>query len=1121
MKLTVNLKKKNVLFIGYIIITLMIWFFLSNLPSEKLSLFTHPINRLLFIVALSAIIWFIYEQITSAISRNKYKDFHPELFNRFNSIILLLKKLKTEKKASPLYADVIDKKIRLYDLPWILTIGPAKTGKTTLLAQSGLSFLLTKKIHQTSKKITSTQYYDWWATREAVIIDMAGSHVFSEDSESNDLNVWDEFLRLLQIKRRPAFNSIVFYLSIKQLSSLSQVEQNQLFSTFKKRLIEIQHILSKPIPFYIIFTQTDCLNGFYEYFRQTNTEQLEKPWGIQFAKKHISCRQKLLESFDAEFETMLLHLHDQIIEKLHHEPNHDIRCLIEEFPLQLETFKKPIARLLQYLGNLTTGEESTRIQGIFFTACGQKKVAIDRLLTPMSNSFELALLQRQQLQSEHATYFVKGLYNEVIFPQIWKNYLLPGTPYISANTRNILSTSTAVGLIIACTFIWSHEFSSNIQSLSKVEQTISNYYLNQHASLSSDLNSSVQALSSLKQAQDFLQHEKFPWLLKQKFFIKKDNLQQLVKETYQKAIVIFLHQQITESLLTEINKKATTNSEHLYETLKIYLSFNQRKRLNINSLTTWLQKYNKNENKTIQQLKEHLQLLETQNYPAVDINPSLIYAARNALSNIPKAELAIIILKNELTTANPDQVFSLANINKTVATVKDPTASIVIPSIYTHDSFLHAYEKMIPMAVSITMQGNWVTGEYQSNNMSYQELIKQTNDLYFSEYIKMWEDVLNQLQIESFSSFKHAIQVLDNIAKPDSSLQKLLKTIYYQTNVTYNSINTPISIKFQSLQKLFEQTQEKSITAVNTNLLKLQDLLAHITNTPNNQAAAYQIARQRMQDSKQYDIFDIIETQAITMPEPLRSWLMQINQNSWKLILSNAKIHVHQAWQQKVLPYYITRIKDRYPLEPTAKSEIRPNDFAEFFGPAGKIDSFYLSYLAPFIDKSQQGLHWHRRNGEHLPVSDNFLNQIARSINIKNVFFPNDPRSLQIQFAINPLVLQPMVKSLQFDLDNQHITFSKNSNTAISLNWPGKQPLHIASITLTNMDGKQLKKTETGTWSWFKLLGLANLEEKEGNNIIATFDLDGYGAKCEIESDYAINPFSLALLPNLKLTEIS
>ena len=1120
MKLMVNLSKKHFLFMGYIAVIIIIWFFLPNTRHDTFSLFTSPMNRLLLILTFSAVIWLIYEQLIAPTEHGERENYNPALFNRFNNIVALLKRLKTEKKALPFYAKRANKKIRLYDLPWILTMGPPKTGKTTLLAQSGLPFILKKKSHQSGKKISSTQYCDWWATPEAVIIDMAGSHAFLDNNQSSDLDIWNECLSLLQKKRRPAFNSVVFYLSIKQLSSLSQVGQNQLFSTFKKRLVEIQAISLKPLPLYIILTQTDCLNGFHEYFHQASKDQLEKPWGIPFSTKHISNSQRLLESFDKEFEKILLNLHAEIIEKLHHEPNHDVRCLIKEFPLQLETLKKPIARLLQYLGNLTTNKGTTCMQGIFFTASGKKKIAVDRLLAPISTSFSLAPLQRH-LQSEHSTYFVKGVYNDVIFPQIWKEYLLPGTSYMSARTRNILSASTALGLIIACTFIWSREFSTNIQSLSQVDHTISHYHYARHNASTNELNDSIKTLSTLKQAHNFLKNQHFPWLLQQKFFTKKDNLQSLVEKTYKKAMVAFLFEQVTDTLQAETNEKEQINTEHLYQTLKIYLSFNSSKQHNKNRLALWLQKHNKNNTKSLQQFNTHLQSLEIEDYQTIKLDPVLIQTARNLLNEAPRNKLAMIMLKNELTAENANQIYPLAYINNMVPTIKEPEIAAYIPSIYTRDYFLHTYEDMIPMAATMAMQGNWVTGEYTNSNINYQQLISQTNDLYFDEYIQAWENVLNQLQLTSFSSFKHAIQVLDNIVKPNSNLQKLLKTIYYHTNVTYNNINTPISIRFQRLQKLFSKIQGENITLVNANLLKLQELLANITNTPNSEATAYQIARNRMQNNQQLDIFDTIELQAITTPEPLRGLLMQINQNSWQLILSSAKNHINHAWQQKVLPYYAAHIKDRYPIQPNAKSEIRPGDFAEFFGPAGVIDSFYLSYLSPFIDKDQTDLYWRKRNGESLSTSNSFLHQITRSIMVKNAFFPDEPRLLKTQFSINPIVLQPVIKSMQFDLDDQHANFSQHTSVAKSLNWPGKQPLHIASITLTSVDGEQVKKIETGAWSWFKLLDAANLEEKETNNIIATFDINGYGAQCEIRSEQAINPFSPSLLPHLTFTEIA
>ena len=104
------------------------------------------------------------------------------------------------KKATTHFEDAIKflKKKQLDELPYHLVLGPSRAGKTCLLANSELSYLLAKKFsNKALQELEPTEFSDIWVANQGIFLDTSGRFFEKEDSALSNL-LWGSFLKLLR-----------------------------------------------------------------------------------------------------------------------------------------------------------------------------------------------------------------------------------------------------------------------------------------------------------------------------------------------------------------------------------------------------------------------------------------------------------------------------------------------------------------------------------------------------------------------------------------------------------------------------------------------------------------------------------------------------------------------------------------------------------------------------------------------------------------------------------------------------------------------------------------------------------------------------------------------------------
>ena len=997
---------------------------------------------------------------------------------------------------------------KLFHLPWFLVIGDQHSGKSSLLKNSGLKFLLTKK------KQANSGFCDWWGTREAILLDCNSSY-FSQD-ENQPLSPWISFLKLLKSQRTPCLNGIIITLSIEQLSKQNKREQNQHFQNVRQRILDLQKLLKTTLPIYLLFTKADCLVGFNEFFDNLNQQERQQVWGISFNRSRIDTTSHIADTFDVEYDQLLDRLNERVITRLHQEHRSEKCNLIKDFPLQVESLKKQIAYLVKIIAPLCTADQDTPLRGIFFTSSESNGSQVDRLEKPLSNSFALTTeVQSNEVPVFQRAYFIDNLFHQLIFkdpayfaelPRGWRRL-------------NYIPRPVAAGILVAAISItgWGcfNLFHQQTIKISDAEQALAQYRILAQNLNYQDSQASLPAVNSIDNTLHALQGDSSSQSGEQ----QREKLIRKAAEAYQQSMEQFLKAQLIAQLNQQLELAGKANANQLYGALKTYLMLGNQAYYNPDFIAKYFTQQWEDTNGT---MEKHLNYYLQQPQTPIYLDSNLVSDARSLLKQLPVEDLAFAILTNDLMTENTREKLKLPQQSDFANFFKNDVQNLSFPVICSANYFSHVYDKLIPQTASLLFQGNWVlnTSRGTIKTFSQRRIIDITRKKYTERYIETWQNLLKQLSLHEFSSFEQGILLIDSLAHSHSPISQLLEQIHHNTYVTYGNLQTPISIKFQHLNHYLSQYPQSNLVDMRADLLQLEEQLGTIINGKNINQAAFQLSTKRMQNTDPMDPINQLQQQANNAPEPFASWLNTITENSWQLILAHSKQYINGQWTSTVIPYYSQHINNYYPIAQNSNYEISLGDFNRFFGPDGLMDSFYNTYISPFIDYSAGPWHWKKINNHGLELSQSTLDQFQRGLLIKNLFYPNNQRDPDIKFVFKIISADPKISKIDLSLDDQFGYFTEQSQKPTQYHWPGKLAMHSASMSIKTKDSQNYSDTETGLWSWFRLLDKAVLRISGAPNILeAMFDIQGLGLSSELISTNILNPFSPDLLHHFKCPE--
>ena len=1068
------------------------------------------------------------------------------LSERFDEAITLLRKAGRKRGVRS-----------LYELPWYIIVGPPGSGKTTILQNSGLDFPLADHLgNESIKGIGGTRNCDWWITNEAVLLDTAGRYTTQDSDQLVDKSAWEGFLDLLKkYRRRRPINGVLIAISLSDLMMQSEHERSMHARAIKQRLQELYKHFGMRFPVYVLFTKSDLIAGFSDFFEDLGREERAQVWGTTFPFDEET--RDPLKGVSSEFDALVTRLNDRLLWRLNQERDIGRRARILNFPRQFASLKPTLLNFLTEVFRPSRFDDVPLLRGIYFTSGTQEGTPIDRLMGQLGRSFGLDPRSASVApQGPGKSYFVTGLLKNVVFQE--KD--LAGTDRKFERKRawlqRIAYAGAAAAMVVGL-FAWITSYTGNSNYLNEVAREVesADKLVAQPVEPTADFPDIVDELDEIEKLAKAASRYQEDTPFSMRFGLYQGGIiGQEAKDAYARELNGLLLPKIANRLEQQLSD-GVDDPDFRYEALKLYLMLGNTQRLDPEFLKIWMQLDWGNSYPTDAKLRghlqEHLAALIDAGLKPVELNRELIKRQRAILKQVPLAELVYGRLKRESLADDqaPFRIIDAAGqnagkvfIRRSGKTLEDP-----IPGLFTYRGFYETYGKESLRLVKQFQREDWVLGG-DGAGMTKQELKQLENDirdLYLDDYIKAWDGLLSDIRIVPFRGINHATEVLDLLAGSTSPMERLLKGVERNTTLgrlppgadkladiagealkrssriarivgktakagALDGVKKPgdrVDEHFERLNIVIRGDKEGSSPPMNRITNTISDVYGYISTIQGGSLEEALDAAKGGNDGVK--MMQKLRILAARQPEPVKTWLTQLYRRTRGVTLGGAHAELSSKWKSSVLPACNKALLKRYPFNKNAKAEVTLRDFGRFFGEGGLMDQFFEQELKSFVDTSRNPWRWRKGAGAAMGLSRKVLKQFQRAAEIKEAFFQDGGQMPSVHFTLKPVYLDSSVDKFLLDLEGQTFTYRHGPALAKKADWPGPDSANRVRLVFEK-GGKSVHSVrKEGPWAWFRLLEESGIKKLGSDKLLVTFRVKGKTAKYELRANSVNNPFEL------------
>ncbi|WP_168403811.1 type VI secretion system membrane subunit TssM [Erwinia amylovora] len=1102
------------------------------------------------------------------------------LAERFNEASELLKKAHfthADGRRSPFWAQRFSRQY-LYQLPWYVIIGAPGAGKTTALVNSGLQFPLADRFGKSALRgIGGTRNCDWWFTNEAVLLDTAGRYTTQESQQQQDAGEWQGFINLLRKYRaRQPINGVIVTVSVSDLLTQSAEAAQQQAVALRQRLTELHEQLGIRFPVYVLVTKADLLKGFRAYFAQFDKAQREQIWGFTFPWERAKMSDfDLPTAFSQEYALLQQRLDAGLPDTLLQESDGQARAESFLFPQEFAALRPLLAEYLDTVFARSDFETQFSPRGIYFASGTQEGLPFDRVMGELNRALQLPQQDAASGQSgswdqtskaapipgnKGQSFFLKDVLQKVIFPESglagsnrwWelRNRALLWSGYIA------LAAALAIGALL-----WFTSYGNNKSYLQQVQARVPEVVRQSSAlqgSEQGDLFALLPFLNSLLKLPESSEFDlNSPPISRRMGLYRGAEVSDATQALYQKSLKQLLLPQVAQLIAGWLRNDNGSDADYSYEALKTYQMLYQPQHYDGKFLHAWLMlnlQRNLPQNITQAQLKQlewHLsQLLENQIQASPYARDDALVKREQALINqMPLSQRVWGRLKRLLErdeSLKPVSLASLGGPQSELVFSRKSGGSIAdgISGLFTPDGYWQSFDKHIAaVTTALHDDDRWVLGA-QSAGESQQQTDAAVRQLYISDYIRQWDGLLQDIQLNNSADLAQRINSARLLSSNNSPLRKLV-------------INLSRYLVLEKLPTDEKQAgKDKDADADNSATRTLQALFRSRQNSAaaaaeqvpeqavaNHFAPVIELAQPLEQGGKTIAFDDFIrqiddlyryltavqDAANSGMPPPAGDAISHLQASAGRLpgslqtVFSTLAVGASSDAQRRELENVRKRISSevggfcrqaiagRYPLVRSARSEVTPDDLARMFAPgSGLMDSFFRDNLANKVDTTQSAWRFTPGiDGKGIGGED-ILRPFQQAQSIRDAFFANGATTPAFRVTVRTLRMDNDILNLTLDVDGQLLRYSHGPQAVQLMNWPGSGGTSQVRMQLGLANGTTSTLVTNGVWALNRFFDRAQLAPGSSSlSRQASFNVDGHRVTLEFTPNSIRNPFQL------------
>jgi intracellular multiplication protein IcmF len=957
---------------------------------------------------------------------------------------------------------ILQLKPQVHALSFVLVIGKAEQGKSTLLCHSGLECVT---LHSTAVEI----YYN----AHGIFV------VIGEDwlNQSNYLSQ-DVLKQLNRCHRLVKITGFVLCIDINQLF-ISDLNQFSIQCKSHIQLLErFATALARPIELAIFFTKMDKLAGFCDFFQNEHESDLRKPLGFSMLGTKERESSNRVQLFKQKFDQLIDTLSQQVIQKMHPARSSIKRTHIREFPLQLAMLRSSIQFFMQMLSPRLFAPEA-----MYFTSSLQGGHSLDRLNKKIQQEYALELQEIYPQSFNYKTYFVE----EALIA--FQSHTSTPLTRINKIQKIAMVSAMVASLIWVAWLAQKHLLSASL--LDNVSKELLAF-----DSLTGPAKQTSVALYHLSKVSENLQKIHANTLLQPSLQQLKINVRRDTRQYLQEG---FLPLQLQE-LEQRLSDPRLSHTQR-YQALKTYLMLGDKKHFSVEPILQWFSEdWQVKSVGDVAQKKMLFRRALLHHKQTLNINQQLVTDVRNYLNALPVDYLYYALAKS---------LFSRET--QTIAEKVFQFPLTDVPIYFTKKAFLTQVQHLPEYAEQLKTD-NWVLARQDLGDLT--PILQRA---YCHDYVTWWKNFTQNCRLNISNDYQSAGGLLKELIQ-SHSLVKLITLIQDNTKPDADPhlqlFNKHVASQFTELNLMSHSAVEKFMAT----LSELDRFLTTVAIVNDHGKTAFNIAKANFNVTRGESIGNPLSDLAAEVqqfPEPLAMWGKQLLNHSWGKLLKDARSYINHEWAVTVFAPYQAHIAHRFPLDSESSKDISMHAFNQFFSHQGILNRFIQTYLYPFLDISQPEWKLKKSGTFVMPISKAAINELIRANVITNMFFPNEESQTNIEFSLQKLNLDPIVDRLILKLGDTRLKDTQSSESTAMFHWPSQN----AKLMLKSIEGPRFFIEEHGVWAFFKLLQKVNVlvDEEDSANLQILFEINGNSGRYLLKTQNKVNPFIPGILGGFNL----